>query len=304
MGDEANAVISSQPEFDNIELRPVSGALGAEISAVEPWRSMTAAVVDDIRAALDRYLVIFFRDCELTLEQLKAFSACFGELSRVPYVGALAQHPEIIAVLKEAGERNISTFGGTWHTDFSFLERPPVASILYAEQVPDVGGDTIWANMYAAYAALSPGMQQTLDGLRAMHSGHVYGAARPPTDVATSTSIHISRNNPEADVERPHPVVRVNPRTGDKALYVNPVYTTRFEDMSAEESRGLLDYLYAHCTRAEFTCRFRWAPGSIAVWDNRYTQHLAVNDYDGHRRSMYRTSTAGELPLGPGDLSC
>ena len=304
MSDGSNPVARGQLENDDIALRPVAGALGAEISGVRPWRPMTAAVVDAVRAALDRYLVIFFRDCELTLEQLKTFSACFGELSRVPYVGALAQHPEVIAVLKEADERNISTFGGTWHTDFSFLERPPVASILYAEQVPAVGGDTIWANMYAAYAALSPGMQRTLDGLKAMHSGHVYGAARPPTDVATSTSISISRNNPEADVERPHPVVRVNPRTGERALYVNPVYTTRFQDMSEEESRGLLDYLYAHCTRAEFTCRFHWAPGSIAVWDNRYTQHLAVNDYDGHRRCMYRTSTAGERPLGPGELSC
>jgi len=135
-----------------------------------------------------------------------------------------------------------------------------------------------------------------------MHSGHIYGAARPPIGIATSTSIEISRNNPQADVERAHPVVRVNSRTGDRSLYVNPVYTTRFEDMSEEESQGLLEYLYAHCTRPEFTCRFRWAPGSVAVWDNRYTVHLAINDYDGQRRSMYRTSLAGEVPVGPGGV--
>jgi taurine dioxygenase len=279
----------------------MAGALGAEIFGVDAASPISTAVLNEIRAALDRFLVVFFRDQALSLEQLKAFSACFGELTRVPYVGALKQHPEIIAVVKEPDEHDISTFGGTWHTDFSFLERPPVMSILYAEQVPDAGGDTIWASMYAAYAALSPGMQRTLDRLNAMHSGHVYGAARPPTGIATSTSIEISRNNPEADAERAHPVVRVNPHTGDKALYVNPVYTTRFEDMAEEESRGLLDYLYAHCTRAEFTCRFRWARGSIAVWDNRYSMHLAINDYDGHRRAMYRTSTAGERPVGPGD---
>jgi taurine dioxygenase len=288
--------------FEHIEVRPMAGALGAEIGGVDASCPMSAAVVDDIRRALARYLVVFLHGQAMSLEQLKSFSRAFGELTRVPYVGALGDHPEIIAVLKEAEERNISTFGGTWHTDFSFLQRPPVLSILLADQVPMVGGDTLWANMYAAYEALSVGMQQTLAGLKAMHSGHVYGAARPPTDIATSTSMDISRDNPEADVERAHPVVRVNPRTGRRALYVNPVYTTRFQDMTEEESQGLLEYLYVHCARPEFTCRFHWRPGSIAVWDNRYTLHLAINDYDGYRRSMYRTSTAGEVPLGPGDV--
>lgn len=284
--------------FECIHVQRVSGALGAEITGVDVSAPMSPAVLAEVRAALERFVVIFFRSQALSLEQLKSFSRYFGELTRVPYVGALEKHPEIIAVLKEADERNISTFGGTWHTDFSFLEQPPVASILYAEEVPDVGGDTLWANMYLAHDALSEGMQRTLAGLNAMHSGHVYGAARPPRDIATSTSIAISRNNPDADVERAHPVVRVNARTGRRALYVNPVYTTRFENMTEDESRGLLEYLYAHCTRPEFTCRFRWTPGSIAVWDNRYSLHLAVNDYDGHRRSMFRTSTEGETPLG------
>jgi taurine dioxygenase len=287
-------------QFNYLEAHPVAAALGAEIRGVDASRPLADRVVEDIRAALERFVVLFFRGQSLTIDELKSFSARFGELTRVPYVGALDEHPEVIAVLKEASERNISTFGGTWHTDFSFLERPPVASILYAEEVPDSGGDTLWANMYTAYAALSPGMQRTLAGLNAMHSGHVYGAARPPTGIATSTSIHISRNNPAADVERAHPVVRVNPRSGERALYVNPVYTTRFEEMTEEESRDLLEFLYAHCTRPEFTCRFRWTPGSIAVWDNRYSLHMAINDYDGKRRSMLRTSTAGEAPIAPG----
>ena len=287
-------------QFNHIEAHPVAAALGAEIRGVDASRPLTDRVIEEVHAALDRFVVLFFRDQSLTIDELKSFSALFGELTRVPYVGALEEHPEVIAVLKEAAERNISTFGGTWHTDFSFLECPPVASILYADEVPDTGGDTLWANMYTAYAALSPGMQRTLAGLNAMHSGHVYGAARPPTDIATSTSIDISRNNPDADVERAHPVVRVNPRSGERALYVNPVYTTRFEDMTEEESRDLLEFLYSHCTRPEFTCRLRWSPGSIAVWDNRYSLHLAINDYDGKRRSMLRTSTAGEVPVAPG----
>ena len=285
--------------FETIAVRPLSGSLGAEIAGVDASRPMSPEVIEEIKTALARYLVIFFRDQRLSLDALQSFSEAFGELTRVPYVGALESHPDIIAVLKEAAERNISTFGGTWHTDFSFLEEPPVESILYADEVPEVGGDTLWVNMYAAFEALSPGLQRTLCGLEAMHSGHVYGAARPPTNVATSTSIAISRNNPEADIERAHPVVRVNPRTGARALYVNPIYTTRFEDMTEEESRPLLEFLYRHCTRAEFTCRFQWRRGSIAVWDNRYTLHMAINDYDGQRRCMYRTSTAGEAPVGP-----
>lgn len=294
--------MSHEAILEHVEARPVAGALGVEIGGIDASRPMSAAAVEALRAALDRYLVVFLRDQTMSLEQLKSFSENFGALTRVPYIRALADHPDIIAVLKEPEERDISTFGGTWHTDFSFLERPPVASILLADQVPGVGGDTLWANMYTAYEALSTGMQKMLAGLIAMHSGHVYGAARPPTNLSTSTSIEISRNNPEADAERAHPVVRINPHTGRRALYVNPVYTTRFEDMTQEESRGLLDFLYAHCTRPEFTCRFQWMPGSIAVWDNRYTLHRAINDYDGHRRSMYRTSTAGEAPVGPEDL--
>lgn len=284
--------------FERITVHPLAAALGAEIRGVDASRPLDNRVVAELRAALDRHVVVFFRDQALSIDALETFSACFGALTRVPYVGALPGNPAVIGVLKEPWERNISTFGGTWHTDFSFLEEPPVASILYAEEVPAVGGDTLWANMYAAYADLSSGMRQMLDGLSAMHSGHVYGAARPPTSLATSSSIAISRNNPEADVERAHPVVRVNPRTGERALYVNPVYTTRFEGMSEEESRGLLEYLFAHCTRPEFTCRFRWQRGSLAVWDNRYSLHMAINDYDGQRRSMFRTSTVGERPVG------
>jgi len=160
------------------------------------------------------------------------------------------------------------------------------------------GGDTIFANMYAAYDALSEGMKRMLDPLLAMHSGRPYGVAGVPKDLKVSRSIAIERDNPAADREMAHPVVRVHPESGRKALYVNAIYTVRFEDMTAAESRPLLHFLYEHCTRPEFTCRFRWQPGSLAIWDNRCTLHYAVNDYDGERRLMHRTTVAGERPIG------
>ncbi len=294
----AKAGVETESELPAaLDVRPVAGALGAEVHGLDLSRPLEEQVLVAIRRALLDHLVLFFPEQQLTPQQLLAFSACFGPLIRVPYIEPLAQHPEIIAVLKQAEERRVSTFGGTWHSDFSFLEAPPLGSLLYALEVPRHGGDTIWANMYAAHDALSQGMRAMLAGLSAMHSGHVYGARNPPSGIRTSTSIGISRNNPEADVERPHPVVRRHPESDRKALFVNPVYTTRFEGMTEAESRPLLEFLYAHATQPEFTCRFCWTPGALAFWDNRCTLHLAVNDYDGERRLLYRTTIGGERPI-------
>jgi taurine dioxygenase len=207
------------------------------------------------------------------------------------------EYPDIIAVLKEADERNISTFGNAWHSDFSFLEEPPLGSVLYAREVPAYGGDTLFANMYSAYEALSEGMRWMLDGLSAMHAGRPYGVGGVPADLGVSRSIGIERNRPEADREIAHPVVRVHPATGRKALFVNSIYTTRFEGMTEAESRPLLKYLYDHAIRPEFTCRLRWHTKDLAVWDNRCTLHYAVNDYDGARRLMHRTTIKGERPI-------
>ncbi|HEX3500834.1 MAG TPA: TauD/TfdA family dioxygenase [Stellaceae bacterium] len=289
--------------YETLELRPIAGALGAEIAGIDLAQPLTATQFAEIRRAFLDHLVIFFHDQVLTPEQHKAFSARFGALSRMPYVKALDEHPDIIAVLKEADEQKISVFGGAWHSDFSFLEEPPLGSVLYALEVPPYGGDTLWSNMYAAYDALSEGMKRLLDGLVALHSGHVYGVDGVPTNLRTSRSIAISRNNPEADIERGHPVVRIHPETGRKALFVNPIYTTRFARMCVAESKPLLDFLYAHATRPEFTCRFRWRKGSLAVWDNRCAMHYAINDYDGRRRLMHRTTIAGDRPFGPTDTS-
>jgi taurine dioxygenase len=200
-------------------------------------------------------------------------------------------------VLKEAEERDIATFGGTWHSDFSFLEEPPSYTLLYALEIPPEGGDTIWADMENAYAALSDGMKGLLVDLRAIHSGLPYGTrSPPPADLRVSASVEMARNDPAADTEVAHPAVRRHPETGAPALFVNPVYVSRFEDMTEAESRPLLQTLQAQATRAEMTCRLSWRPGTLAIWDNRCTQHLAVNDYDGHRRLLYRTTVAGERP--------
>jgi taurine dioxygenase len=286
--------------YQSISVHPVAGSLGAEVGGVDLAEPLRNSVADELRRAFVEHLVLFFRDQTLTSEQHLAVSRLFGPIVRMPYVKHMADYPDIIAVLKEPDERNISTFGNAWHSDFSFLEEPPLGSLLYARDVPSRGGDTIFANMYAAYEALSDGMRRMLDPLRALHSGRPYGVAGVPKDLRTSRSIAIERDNPEADRETAHPVVRVHPESGRKALYVNAIYTVRFEDMTPAESQPLLHYLYEHCTRPEFTCRFRWTPGSLAIWDNRCTMHYAVNDYDGERRLMHRTTVAGERPIGAG----
>jgi taurine dioxygenase len=283
--------------YQSIELRPMAGSLGAEVAGVDLARPLGNSVAAEIRRAFTENLVLFFRDQNLSPEQHLTVSRLFGPLSRVPYVKHMADYPDIIAVLKEADERKISTFGNAWHSDFSFLPEPPLGSVLYAREVPSYGGDTLWSNMYEAYETLSDGMKRLLSGLRAMHSGRPYGVGGVPKDLKTSRSIEMERNNPEADREFAHPVVRLHPESGRKALFVNAIYTTRFEDMTEAESWPLLDYLFEHCIRPEFTCRFRWAPGSLAIWDNRCTLHYAVNDYDGQRRLMHRTTIAGERPM-------
>jgi len=242
--------------------------------------------------------VLFFPDQHLTPDELLAVTGRFGKVLRVPYVKGMDSHPDIIAVLKEADEKRISTFGGTWHTDFSFLPEPPDATLLQAAELPQVGGDTIWANQYLAYETLSAGLQRMLDPLKAVHTGWPHGTMGPGPDAAVSRSIKMVRNDASADKEVLHPVVRVHPVTGRKALFVNPVYTQRFADMTAAESKPLLDYLHAHCTRPEFQVRLKWRDGMLVMWDNRSTLHLAINDYDGSRRLLYRTTLAGAVPAG------
>ena len=277
---------------------PVAPACGAEITGVD-LRCATADELAAVTRAIVDHGVVFVRDQTLTPAEQVVVTARFGDVLRVPYIQHLAEHPDVIAVLKEADERNISTFGGTWHSDFSFLPEPPSLTLLHAVELPDIGGDTVWASQYAAYDALSPGMQRLLDPLRAVQTGWPHGTRGPGPNAAVSRSVVMTRNDPTADTEVTHPVVRVHPDTGRKALFVNPVYTQRFEGMTEAESRPLLHYLFDHAVRAEFCVRHRWRAGDLAIWDNRCLLHLAVNDYDGSRRLLHRTTVAGQAPIGP-----
>ncbi|EYS87461.1 taurine dioxygenase [Cupriavidus sp. SK-4] len=286
-------------QYRFIDVQPIAGALGAEITGVDLSKPVPDQTFAEIRSALHDHQVIFFRDQQLTPEQHKAFSARFGSLLEVPFVRALEGHAEILPVMKGKTEKTRRNFGGAWHTDMSYAEVPPLGSALYARVIPPYGGDTLWASMYQAYDALSDGLKLVLDKLRAVHSPvRSYGAGGAVVNNGDPAHKMDVRTDDRANSEILHPVVRVHPVTGKKALYVNSTYTLRFEGMTEEESAPLLQYLYAHAARPEFTCRFRWSRGALAVWDNRCTQHLAMNDYDGFDRELHRTTIAGDRPVG------
>ena len=281
-----------------IQVRPISGALGAEISGVDLAEPLDAARFDDIRQALHDHLVIFFRDQTITPDQQLAFARRFGEIETHAYAKGLPGCPEILPVIKEAEDR-AANFGGIWHSDVSFHEKPPMGQILYALEVPEAGGDTIFVNMYRAYDALSDGMKAFLADLKAVHTGErSYGASNSQVTLRQeqfSRSMDVKVKE-DAAAEVAHPVVRTHPETGRKSLFVSAISMQRFEGMTHAESRPLLEFLTAHARRPEFTCQFRWRPKSIAFWANRCTQHYALNDYHGHRREMHRVTIAGERP--------
>jgi taurine dioxygenase len=281
--------------YRSISVKPIAGALGAEISGVDLSQKLDDAVIGEIRRALVGNCVIFFRDQHLTPDQHLAFGRRFGELQIHEFVEGMADNEEILEVRKEAEE--LRNFGGGWHTDVSYLERPSLGSVLYAYEVPAVGGDTMFANQYLAYEALSDGMKSVLDGMTAVHSARrPYGLNASRRYAAGERSMkYLYGENAHDEVE--HPVIRTHVETGRKALYVNGTFTIRFQDMTEEESAPLLDYLYQHAVRPEFTCRFRWEKGSIAFWDNRCVQHNAINDYHGQRRVMHRVTIEGERPV-------
>jgi taurine dioxygenase len=233
---------------------------------------------------------VFFRDQQLSPEQHIAFARCFGEIDVNRFFATVPGYPTIAEVRKEPEQqRNI---GNGWHTDHSYDEAPALGSMLYAREVPKTGGDTLFASMYAAYDALSDGLKSTLEGLRAVHSSrHVFGPAAAARRGDLEGRI---RNAELATQDAVHPVVIRHPDTRRKALYVNPGFTVRFEGWTEEESRPLLDYLYRHAVRPEFTCRFQWREGSLGFWDNRSTWHFAVNDYHGERRLLHRITIAGQ----------
>jgi len=281
--------------YRTIAVNRIAGALGAEVSGLDLSKPADDAAIGEIRQALLDNQVIFFRDQHMTPEQHLGFGRRFGELQVHDFVEAAPEDEHILEVRKEANETK--NFGGGWHTDVSYLERPALGSVLYAHEVPAYGGDTMFANQYLAYETLSDGLKELLSGMTAIHSARrSYGLNGRRAHDTEPRSMKL-RFTEEAHGEIEHPVIRTHVETGRKSLYVNPNFTIRFKDMTEEESAPLLNYLWQHAVRPEFTCRFRWEKNSIAFWDNRCVQHNAINDYQGQRRVMHRVTIEGERPV-------
>jgi taurine dioxygenase len=274
--------------YQHIEVRPIAGALGAEILGVDMASELEDDVVSEVRQAFLDHLVIFLRDQHVGPQQQLAFARRFGEPMEYPQLKGLPESPMVTPVIKLEHERN--NFGGIWHSDTTYLETPPLGSMLLAKEVPAAGGDTMFANQYMAYEALSDGLKKTLDGLIAVNT----------SAKAEVTKTREDRMKAEGQVLKvltgEHPIVRTHPETGRKALYTSVAHTACIKGWSEKESLALLHYIWAHQTRPEFTCRFRWHPGSLAFWDNRCAMHNPINDYHGFRRVMHRITLRGDKP--------
>ena len=273
-----------------IELRPLSGALGVEVRGVDLSLPLDDGVFPAVEQAFHDHIVLVFRDQDLTPAQQVAFTARFGPVEAHPLRSRLGlpDHPEILVMVNKPGER--AARNDVWHSDISFAEKPPLGSVLYAHEVPEGYGDTMFCNMIAAFEALSPGMQRMLRGLTALHSAQ---ALAERNNEADNNGLPIT-NVPQA-VE--HPVVRTHPGSGKAALFINPWFTQRFADMTMDESWPLIEYLCNEATRPENVYRHRWRRHDVVMWDNRAAMHYAVRDYDESMvRVMHRTTAAGDRP--------
>ncbi|HXW35314.1 MAG TPA: TauD/TfdA family dioxygenase [Acidimicrobiales bacterium] len=278
----------------SVEVTPVAGALGAIVSGIDLSEVTDVEQLEGLRKALADHLVVFLPEQEMDLDDLERITDLLGGRDTTPFVKPLEDRPYVIRVIKEPDDQ--LNFANAWHSDLSYLAEPPSYTLLHAYEVPQFGGDTIWSNQYMAYELLSRGLREALSGLRVVHSaGMAYGSGGFLDQVKDLTSMAIAPS-PDAYREQSHPAVIEHPVTKRPALYVNPVYTTRIEGWSPVESEALLGHVYRHATNENLTCRFRWAPRTLAIWDNRCTMHNALNDYSGVRREMFRTSVKGSTP--------
>jgi len=276
-----------------MDIQPLAGALGAEIRGVDLTRLDSAGWEKLHRAFLD-HAVLVIRGQKLEPADIMKVGAHFGEPCHYPFVTGMEGFPFIFEVVKAEDER--TNFGGNWHSDTTYLAQPPLATLLYAVETPSHGGDTLFASTRAAYESLSDGMKKMVDSLVGVNSaGLKYGGGRSKMHSRIGgMKVHDTEKAEEYEAE--HPVARTHPETGKKALYVSRSHTIRFRDMTEEESRPIVDWLQSHITRPEFTCRVRWEPGTLTVWDNRCTLHNAVNDYHGQRRRMRRLNVGAQTP--------
>ncbi|HEY6981527.1 TauD/TfdA dioxygenase family protein [Reyranella sp.] len=276
--------------YRHIEVRPIAGALGAEISGVDMVRDLDDDVVAEVRRAFLDHLVIFLRGQKATPQQQLAFARRFGTPIEYPQLKGLPDAPMVTPVVKLEHERN--NFGGIWHSDTTYLPEPPMGSMLLAREVPPYGGDTMFANQYLAFEALSDGLKRTLEGLIGISSSSKADVTRTREDALRQAGAGATPKMLQAE----HPIVRTHPETGRRALYTSDAHTACIKGWTEAESLSLLRFLWQHQVQPEFTCRFRWEPGSLAFWDNRCAMHNPINDYHGFRRVMHRITLAGDKP--------
>ena len=280
-------------QYKKITINPLSGAMGAEIGGVDLSQRLDNQTFDEIHQALLENLVIIFHDQTLGPDECKAFARKFGSLEPYPFVKGLPEHPEIFEIRKEPDEKR--NFGGKWHSDMSFTNMPPMGTMLYALEVPSKGGDTMLTNLYLAYDSLSDGMKELLEGMNAEYSAALKNSGGRVARM-NSTRFDVA-NLDRAEEASFHPIIRTHPQTNKKALYISSAHLARFEDMTVEESKPLLDFLREHASEPDFTCRVPYRKGTLVLWDNRCTQHRALNDYHGERRVMHRlTIGSNEVP--------
>jgi alpha-ketoglutarate-dependent taurine dioxygenase len=291
-------------DYRHIQARPLAAAMGAEIRGVEIAK-IGNEQFDEIRDALFRHKMIFFRDQDIAHADHAAFSLRFGPFAEDAYTEGVPGHRHVQPIIKEADDRSAHVFGESWHTDSPFLREPPSISTLYAVVIPPFGGDTIWANSALAYSMLSDGMRSLIAGLKVhMSMRDVLRSAQDNAEARDSPigRLAATRGEPLSDELAAkvsgavHPLVRTHPVSGEKALYCDSSYAIGIEGLRPEESAPILRFLTEHITQPAFTCRLRWEPKTLTLWDNRLCVHQAFNDYDGYRREMYRTTIAGETP--------
>jgi len=286
--------MSGQAESIRVAAEPTG--FGARISGPDLSQPLSEDVLAEVRQAWARHSVVCFADQPLGLDALEAFTQQIGPFGKDPYIEPMPGRPNVLELRREPDEK-ASNFGAGWHSDWSFLETPPAATLLRAQTIPPVGGDTLFVDASRAWDALSDAMKAVLAPLRAVHSARqsygTKGVFARDTEARTMKII-VSE---EADGSLTHPLVRTHPVTGRKALYISPVYTVGIEGFTPEESKALLGFLFSHLTQEQFIYRHKWTVGDVLMWDNRCTMHFAEGGYDGHLRVMHRTTVQGEVPV-------
>ena len=281
-------------KYTQINVTPLSSAIGAEIGNVDISKDLSSTVITEIRSALLEHLVIFFRDQDLSNpERHKMFTKYFGDLFIHPNFNLGQNNPEMVYLTREPGDT--AAAGEKWHADTTMMKNPPLGAILFALEVPDWGGDTLFANQYMAFENLSPGMKKLLMNLKAVHNDS--RVAGPAVSLNSKRATKVREDDDWTLTENSHPVIRTHPETLKKCLFFNSIYVHHFEGMSVEESQDLLEFLYTESTRPEYSCRFRWKNNSVAFWDNRCVQHLAIHDNHSANRRMQRTQIIGDAVI-------